>query len=173
VVVVQDGKVLLGKRAAALPWGGHWCLPSGAIEFNEDFLTAGIRETEEETGVQVRILGLLSVVSNFWDEGFATLVPVLLAEPIGGMPVPTSESEAVEWFRPDDLPDMAFEADRHIIERYFASPFTGAPVDFAFTSPGAPGATGLAAPPPASQHRARVPALGTHDATRSQLEELP
>jgi 8-oxo-dGTP pyrophosphatase MutT (NUDIX family) len=154
VVVVQDDRVLLCKRANQLYCGGLWCLPSGAIELNEDFLTAGLRETEEETGVRVEIKGLLSVVSNFWDDGNSTLVPVLLAEPVGGTPVPTAESEAVAWFNPNELPDMAFEADRHIVERYFASGLSGAPIDSNYARHDASGPRGLTTPPIASRfHR--------------------
>ena len=129
VLVVDKGGVLLCKRAAPLLYGGYWCLPSGAIEFGEDFLTAGRRETEEETGVRVAIKSLLSAVTNFWSYGNSNLVAVLLDEPVEGTPHPTPESEAVAWFAPENLPDLCWEADRHIIDRYFATRLAGAPVD--------------------------------------------
>jgi len=34
------------------------------------------------------------------------------------------------------LPDMAFEADRHIIERYFSTGLTGAPADPLYSAQG-------------------------------------
>ena len=37
VVVVQDERVLLCKRAARLSFAGLWNLPSGHIDLNEDF----------------------------------------------------------------------------------------------------------------------------------------
>jgi len=134
VLVVDQGRVLLCKRAAPLLYGGHWCLPSGAIEFNEDFLTAGLRETEEETGVRVEITSLLSAVTNFWSYGNSNLVAVLLATPVEGTPHPTPESDEVAWFDPENLPDLCFEADRHIIERYFATRLGGVPVDLHFAT---------------------------------------
>jgi 8-oxo-dGTP diphosphatase len=37
------------------------------------------------------------------------------------------------WFSlAADLPKFAFPADRHLVERYFAMRFSGAPVDLAF-----------------------------------------
>jgi NADH pyrophosphatase NudC (nudix superfamily) len=150
VVVVQDDSVLLCKRAANLLYGGLWCLPSGGIEFNEDFLTAARRETVEETGVQVEIKGLLTVTSNFWDLGNNTVVPVLLAEPIGGELGGNAESQDVAWFTMADLPDLAFEGDRHIIERYFETRNPGVPIDLDSSRHDAPGATGVRKPPPAS-----------------------
>jgi NADH pyrophosphatase NudC (nudix superfamily) len=62
VLVVDEGRVLLCKRAAALKYGGRWCLPSGAIEFDEDFLTAGRRETEEFSSLSRRL-------GEGWGEG--------------------------------------------------------------------------------------------------------
>lgn len=133
VVVVEEERVLLGRRSLQTGWGDHWCLPGGHIEFDEDFLTAGLRETLEETGVHVEITGLLSVVSNFWHHIDSTFVAVLLARPIHGQPTRNSEMSEVAWFEWTALPTMAFEADAHIIERYFTTRDPGAAVDGAFT----------------------------------------
>jgi 8-oxo-dGTP diphosphatase len=48
---------------------------------------------------------------------------------MGGTPAPTDELTEVGWFAPDAMPELAFEADQHIIARYFEAPFAGAPVD--------------------------------------------
>jgi 8-oxo-dGTP pyrophosphatase MutT (NUDIX family) len=113
-----------------------------------DFLTAGLRETEEETGVRVEIKSLLSAVTNFWSYGNSNLVAVLLAEPVESMPHPTPESEAVAWFDPENLPELCFEADRHIIQRYFAIRLAGVPVDPQYATFGA--AETRPEPPPSS-----------------------
>jgi 8-oxo-dGTP diphosphatase len=151
-VVITDGdRVLLCKRAAQLGFGGLWCLPSGHVDVNEDFSTAGLREAEEESGVRVEIRSILSVVSNFWDHGGSTLGIVLLADAIGGTPHSTDESEAVDWFSPDGLPELAWEADRHIIQHYFSTREVGALIDLDFARLDAPGAAGALQPPPASR----------------------
>ena len=129
VLVVQADEVLLCQRAVATGFAGRWCLPSDHIEYNEDFLTAGLRETREETGVDVEIEGVLSVVSNFWSHGASTFVAVLLAKPIGGAPRPSDETTAAAWFKYGKLPNLAWEADAHIIERYFETREVGAAVD--------------------------------------------
>jgi 8-oxo-dGTP pyrophosphatase MutT (NUDIX family) len=152
VVVVKEDQVLLCKRGAQLGFGGLWCLPSGGIELNEDFLTAARRETVEETGVQVEIKGLLTVTSNFWDHGTNTVVPVLLAEPIDGQLGGNSESAEVAWFPVDALPALAFEGDRHIIERYFVSRDPGASIDLDYARHDSPGAAGAKKPPPATHY---------------------
>lgn len=130
VLVLKDNCVLLGKRGQGSFNPGRWCLPGGFIEYEEDFLTAGIREVKEETGLDIRVMGILSVVSNFLAPELHTLVVVLLAEVVAGNPEAGDDIVELGWFpAAKPLPDMAFEADRHIIERYISTGLTGVPVD--------------------------------------------
>ena len=129
-LVLKEDCVLLGKRALGSFNPGLWCLPGGFIEYEEDFLTAGIREVKEETGLDIRVTGILSVVSNFLAPALHTLVVVLLAEVLGGSPAPGDDIVELGWFpATEPLPEMAFEADRHIIERYFITGLAPVPVD--------------------------------------------
>ena len=117
VVVEKDGHVLLGKRKGG--YGkGKWGSPQGFIEFDEDFLSAAKREVEEETGLVVEIRSILNVVSNLLEPQFHTLAIVLLAHIVTGEPKAGDDLESVEWFPlSGPLPQMAFEADRYVIER--------------------------------------------------------
>jgi ADP-ribose pyrophosphatase YjhB (NUDIX family) len=129
VLIEQDGQVLLGKRAGGYG-SGKWCLPMGFIEYDEDFLTGAIREVKEETGLDVEIRSILSVVSNFLSPRLHTLAIVLLARVVDGEPCAADDLEAVEWFPlSGPLPEVAFEADAHICERYYRTKLAGAPVD--------------------------------------------
>jgi len=119
VFIVDDGKILLGKRADWNFEGEKWCFPCGYIEFDEDFLTAGCREVREETGLEVKITGIINVTHNFFNEGLHTLVIVLAARVIGGELQPNDDLTELRWFGPDEsLPELAFEADRMIVEHY-------------------------------------------------------
>ncbi len=139
VLVVEGAKVLLCRRAPRSFTPGKWCLPGGFIEYAEDFLTAGIREVREETGLTVEIVSLLSTVTNFLAPGFHTLVVVLLARPVGGSPSPGDDAVDLDWVPlAGPLPDMAFEADDHIIRRYAATLLPGAPVDPRYSGARAP-----------------------------------
>lgn len=60
VRIINDKGETLFLLRNTKPFG--WCLPGGEVETNEDALTAGIRETFEETGIelhfdQVKIIG--------------------------------------------------------------------------------------------------------------------
>jgi hypothetical protein len=92
-------------------------------------------EVKEETGYDVEITSILSVMSNFLRAGLHTLVVVLEASIISGEPSPGDDIVELGWFPLDGpFPDMAFEADRNIIKLYLK------PVSEAFPSiPNSPG----------------------------------
>lgn len=58
VAVVESGRVLLVRRRYA-PMVGSWAIPSGFIEGSESPESTARRELEEETGLKVRLAGLL------------------------------------------------------------------------------------------------------------------
>jgi 8-oxo-dGTP pyrophosphatase MutT (NUDIX family) len=107
VVAREDGAVLLIRRTD----NGNWALPGGAIEMDESVADAAIRETCEETGIQVEVTGLLGIytdpghVIHFTsnDEVRREFSVVLTARPVGGEPAPSSEPSEVRWVPPGDL----------------------------------------------------------------------
>jgi ADP-ribose pyrophosphatase YjhB (NUDIX family) len=133
VLILKNDRVLLGKRSGNSFAGGKWCLPCGYIEYNEDFMTAATREVLEETGLEVEIEAIVNVNSNFLSEKIHSVVIVLLAYIKGGTEKPGDDITELGWFCSGNLPEMAFEADVHIIERYFAGEATRLEVDGRFT----------------------------------------
>ncbi|MFH9969408.1 NUDIX hydrolase [Streptomyces mirabilis] len=59
-VVTEEG-VLLQRRGD----DGAWGFPGGAIELDESAAEAAVRETEEETGLRVRVDSLLGVYTKY------------------------------------------------------------------------------------------------------------
>jgi len=129
-VIIDHEKVLLGRRSQDVYRGGKWSLPGGFIEFDEDFLSAAHREIMEETGLSVEITSLFSVISNFLKPDLHTLVIVVLARIISGDPSPGDDIVKLAWFPlSGPFPDMAFNADRHVIESYRDTRLEGIPID--------------------------------------------
>jgi ADP-ribose pyrophosphatase YjhB (NUDIX family) len=139
VMVVDGTRVVLGKRLFD-PGKGLWALPSGYIEFDEDFLTAAVREACEETGLAVTIEGTLNVVSTMISPRQHFLNICLLARVSGGTLVAADDLAAVDWFPlGGPLPEMAFAEDADILARYAARPFPGLPADPRYASGEGPG----------------------------------
>ena len=79
VAVIHEEKILLTKREDF----EVWCLPSGGVEEGEFLAEAAIRETKEETGVDVELTRLVGVYSRLG--GMPDVHAVLYeARPIGG-----------------------------------------------------------------------------------------
>ncbi len=74
--------------------GQLWYLPAGRVEPGETFFAAACRETLEETGIPIRVVGVLRV-EHSPGRTAARLRVVFLAEPIDDTPpksVPDEES---------------------------------------------------------------------------------
>ncbi len=112
VAVIHEGKILLTQRDDL----ETWILPSGGIEDGESIAQAAIRETKEETGLDVeleRLVGIYSRLSNM-PSVYAVL---FVAKPIGGkVKCQEGETIAVEWFDFDDLPSPLSAGQHRRIE---------------------------------------------------------
>jgi ADP-ribose pyrophosphatase YjhB (NUDIX family) len=105
--VTERGEVILIRRGIA-PGYDMWAQPGGFLEIDETVRDAAIRETLEETGLQVeplRIVGLYSRVPA------AVVVVAFEARIVGGTPLVTRESLETRPFAPDEIPwdEIAFE----------------------------------------------------------------
>ncbi len=63
VVIVKDDKIALIKRGNE-PSKGKWTIPGGLVELGENIEVAVIRETKEETCLDVEKPELIDVVDN-------------------------------------------------------------------------------------------------------------
>lgn len=128
VFVVGNGRVLLTKRNSDLG-GTNWALPSGYIEYDEDFITAGIREVKEETGLDVVIDSIINVESGFVSPRYHFLTVYMLAHVAGGELAAGDDATAVDWFPlTGPLPKMAFAPDVVIIQQYTAGTLAQFPI---------------------------------------------
>ncbi|WP_028479744.1 NUDIX hydrolase [Nocardia sp. CNY236] len=110
VVVVNDrGQVLLQRRVD----NGMWALPGGRMELGESLAGCGIRETKEETGVDIVITGIVGTYTNpghvfAYDDGEVRqeFSICLLGRPTGGELAVSDESHEVAWFDPREVDSL-------------------------------------------------------------------
>jgi ADP-ribose pyrophosphatase YjhB (NUDIX family) len=100
VAVIHDHKILLTQRDDF----ETWILPGGGVEQGESIARTAIRETKEETGLEValtRLVGIYSRLGNF----FGGHIVLFAAKAIGGeIKCQPGETIAVEWFPFDQIP---------------------------------------------------------------------
>ncbi len=65
IVKNRAGLFVVGRRKGA-HGAGKWQFPGGHLDFGEDPLACAQRETLEETGMDVRPLGILSVTNDIF-----------------------------------------------------------------------------------------------------------
>ncbi len=113
-VVEHGGRVLLVRRRLG-PRRGLWTLPGGFVDYGEEPAAAAVRECREETGLQVEITGLLSVVGGQEHESGADIVIIYRAQTTGGELVPADDVDRAAFFAFDCLPPLAFDATREAL----------------------------------------------------------
>jgi ADP-ribose pyrophosphatase YjhB (NUDIX family) len=98
----EDGQILLVKRAD----NGKWGFPAGGVEPNESAAAAAVRETKEETGIDVKIVELVGVYHEKAGKSNPhSVVPVFyLCERMGGTLQSSHETDEVRYWDIDDVP---------------------------------------------------------------------
>lgn len=105
---VQDeaGRLLMIHRTD----NDKWAIPGGGQEFGEDVAGAAVRETKEETGIDIEVVGLVGVYSDpkhviaYPDGEVRQEFSICLrGKPTGGTPSTSDESSEVCWIDPTDL----------------------------------------------------------------------
>ena len=100
--------------------GGTWTLPKGTPDPGEEIEQTAIREVEEETGLQVRILAVLPSISYTFVQSGARIhktVHYWLMEPVGGdLSRHDHEFEQVRWVPLTEASALlTFETERGLV----------------------------------------------------------
>ncbi|MFJ7184856.1 NUDIX hydrolase [Lysinibacillus xylanilyticus] len=121
IILNEQNDVLLQKRH-----DGYWGLPGGLMDLGESFEEVAKREVFEETGLVVENLKLLNVFSGSkyyfkvpnGDELYSVTAVYYTKDISGEMKIDYSESEKMQYFSINDLPNELTDEYRGFIEQY-------------------------------------------------------
>lgn len=105
--IIENNKILLVQEKM----DKKWAMPGGWADVGESPATAIIRETKEESGLEVipnKIIGVYDANRNGRPlEFFHAYKIVFLCEKLGGNLKASAETIAVDYFRFEDLPELS------------------------------------------------------------------
>jgi len=124
-VVIRDGKVLLIRRGKP-PLYGRWVVPGGTVELGEPLEQALVREMQEETGLAVEPLEVLTVFDRIERDGerviYHYVIVDYLCRWLSGEARAASDALDAVWASPGDLagydlPQKALEVVQDAFQR--------------------------------------------------------
>ena len=113
-----NGHVLLTRRTIN-PSRGLWTFPGGFVDYGESVTDAAMRETWEETGLEVDLGSLVGVYTY----PGAPVIIVYNARVLPGTLTACSENDLLEWRTPAEIPweQLAFASTRDALRDWVAA----------------------------------------------------
>ena len=111
-----NGGIVLLKRGVE-PALGRWVFPGGYVDRGESVQDAAVRETKEESQLDVKLGPLLNVYSY---PRSPNVIVVYTAEVVGGTLTAADESTEAMAFAPQKVPwsELAFDSTRDALNDY-------------------------------------------------------
>ena len=120
-IILQEGKLLLEKRGNE-PAKGKWSIPGGVVELGESLETAVVRETKEETCLDVDDPQLIGVVDqvDLDEEGkvkYHFVIVDYIVKLKGGVLHADSDADELKWVPLEEVETYNLTAS---FRRFFA-----------------------------------------------------
>jgi len=110
VILIESGEVLLVRRRLD-PRRGMWTLPAGFVEYDEHVSECAVRETREETNLDVELIRLFGAYMAMDDPRVRVVLLLYLASRVGGQLRPGDDADDARFFPLDGTPaEIAFKA---------------------------------------------------------------
>jgi ADP-ribose pyrophosphatase YjhB (NUDIX family) len=116
IIRTGDDRIVLVRRAID-PGYGKWVFPGGYVDRGEELLGAAVREAREESGLEVRLDGLVNIYSY---TGATPVIIVYAATMVSGTLAVDDEGLEARVFEPADIPwdELAFPSTDHALRDY-------------------------------------------------------
>jgi len=118
IISTADGRLVLVRRAIH-PGYGLWVFPGGYVDRGEVITAAAIREAREESGLDVRLDGLVNIYSY---PQRPLIIIVYGATAVGGELCGDDECLEAQLFARDAIPwaELAFQSTSDALRDYLA-----------------------------------------------------
>lgn len=122
-VVVKDNKILMVQEGLK-GFYGQWNLPAGSTENFEKITDAAIRETYEETGLKVKLTGVLPIAERIINDKTFFAVRFVAEIESGELKVDNKEIIAAKWFSLEEIEQMtketlrSYDFNKQVIKNY-------------------------------------------------------
>lgn len=109
VIIQKEDKVLLMKRKGS-NGSGTWAFPGGKLETYECFEECAIRETKEETDLDIYDIKIDKTTNDIFVEDGLHYVTIFVKCEYNGIPKIMESNKCTEmnWFSWNDLPNPLF-----------------------------------------------------------------
>ena len=118
IIRMEDSRLVLVRRANE-PGYGLWVFPGGYVDRGEHIVEAAVREAREESGLIVRVDGLVNIYSY---AGTTPIIIVYTATAIGGELCTDDECLEARLFSAEEIPwdELAFRSTRDALTDYYS-----------------------------------------------------
>jgi len=114
-IIIEHDRVVLVKRGHP-PLAGEWSIPGGVLEVGETLREAAVRETLEETGLQVETADLLGVYDRVLRDAnertrYHYVLIDFLCRRVEGEPEPAGDAVEARWFTREEAYSLPLAKD--------------------------------------------------------------
>lgn len=125
IMIIDNNKILLGHRSetandtGGIYEPGSWTIPGGKQEYNETMFEGAIRETKEETNLDISYLEIFSASDDIQSNKHYVTINIIAHKYSGELKnmEPTKHSEW-KWFDLNNLPENLYLPAKKFIEKY-------------------------------------------------------